>query len=111
MQLSHPECGDMRHDDHIGAEASRLQSMEFRWAANLDKINLGEVLYGIFLTGGIRHINGAKAHFSELVTFVGQLLHIDLGNPREIRRAIIRRNRGKTPFLDTLRTLIIENCQ
>lgn len=86
------------------SEEALAEGTELRWTG--DKVNLAELIYGIYFTGQINH---GKTELSTLVKWMGRLFQIDLkriySDYKDIRS---RKVASPTRFLDRMREAMLQ---
>jgi hypothetical protein len=81
--------------------------MEMRWTG--DKVNLAEIIYGIYFTG---QINYGKTELSTMIKWLGKIFQIDLkriySDYKDIRN---RKVASPTRYLDQMRTAMLQRIE
>lgn len=81
--------------------------MEMKWTG--DKVNLAEIIYGIYFTG---QINYGKTELSTMIKWLGKIFQIDLkriySDYKDIRN---RKVASPTRYLDQMRTAMLQRIE
>lgn len=88
----------------LNGSATIEEPAELKWTG--DKVNLAEIIYGIYFTGQINH---GKTELATLVKWMGRLFQIDLkriySDYKDIRS---RKVASPTRYLDQMRTAMLQ---
>ena len=98
----------LKYPDLFLSQAPAIESPLY-W--NTDAVKLKEILTALELEGVIAGKGGAEIPFTTIVSSFEQLLHIPLGDSREVKRGILGRTEQPTAFLDSLATRIRKNLK
>lgn len=91
----------------VNADTKKPMKSHLKWTG--DKVNLVEVIYGLFYTG---QLNNGNADIAEIIRWMEQNLQIDLG--KTYRKFLdIRRRKlvSQTRFLDQMRESILRRIE
>lgn len=84
---------------------------KFYWSKTHTTRDLIEILSSLDALLAIENADGTPANFSEFATFIGDLLHVKIKEPRIQKDKIFDRKIKLTHFIDMMRIAMIEKSQ
>lgn len=83
------------------------KSVSFCWKGSIN--DLVELISALFYSRLIADENGTPLSFLKLINSVEMLFGVSISRPYDKRGRLEMRKKGITPFLDRLRTLVLDN--